>query len=424
MTLIEFYDKDAVTNICSSLVAAPERVILVGDKKKTMQRCAERYQAVLAARGVETEFLCRVVNKNQMQSILDVLSSIVLEYEDCVFDLTGGEDLYLAAMGIVCERCRDRDLQLHRFNIRNNTVIDVDQDGKTILTEPAPELTVREMIRIAGGDIVCEEERPGTTHLWEMTPEFREDVNAIWELCRRDMKLWNAQLLVFEAAEQILRDASALTVSVPTAVLRRAVEDRGGSFFLQRELMRGLVDAGLLEHLSCDDELFSVTYKDAQIKRCLTLAGRALEMKVYLAALEAREKDGSAVYSDVMNGVFIDWDGVIHADQGGYDTENEIDVLMMHGLIPVFISCKSGIVDKSELYKLSTVAERFGGKNAKKVLISAALDQSDAAHYLRQRARDMGIRLVEGSGRDGAEKAFAELTDRELNRVLRSLWSG
>ncbi len=424
MTLVEFFDKDAVKNVCSSLAAAPERVILVGDRKKTMQRCAERYQAVLAARGVETEFLCRAVNTNRMQSILDALSSIVLEYEDCVFDLTGGEDLFLAAMGIVFERHRDRGLQLHRFNVRNNTVIDVDQDGRTILAEPAPELTVREMIRIAGGDIVYEEERPGTTHLWEMTPELREDVSAMWELCRRDMKLWNAQLLVFEAAEQILRDASALTVSVPTAALRRAVEDRGGSFFLQRELIQGLADAGLLEHLSCDDELFSVTYKDAQIKRCLTLAGRALEMKVYLAALEAREKDGSAVYGDVMNGVFIDWDGMIHADPGGYDTENEIDVLMMHGLIPVFVSCKSGIVDKGELYKLNTVAERFGGKNAKKVLIAAALDQSASAHHLRQRARDMGIRLVEGSGRDGAEKAFAELTDRELNRILRSLWSG
>lgn len=55
-----------------------------------------------------------------MQTIIDALSMFVEQYDDCVFDLTGGEDLYLVASGIVSERYRDKNIQMHRFNIRNS----------------------------------------------------------------------------------------------------------------------------------------------------------------------------------------------------------------------------------------------------------------------------------------------------------------
>ncbi|MBQ3004644.1 MAG: hypothetical protein IJD88_01815 [Clostridia bacterium] len=69
-----------------------------------------------------------------------------------------------------------------------------------------------------------------------------------------------------------------------------------------------------------------------------------------------------------MTGVVIDWDGKLHDEntEKVLDTENEIDVLMMHGVIPVFVSCKSSSVDSNELYKLNTIAEKFGGPYAKK----------------------------------------------------------
>lgn len=100
----------------------------------------------------------------------------------------------------------------------------------------------------------------------------------------------------------------------------------------------------------------TITYKNEQVKKCLNQAGQALEMKVYVTA----------------NGL-IDADGV-----------------------PVFISCKNGIVTADELYKLSTVAERFGGQYSKKVLVVTALESlGEAGNYLRQRTKDMNIRLIE-----------------------------
>lgn len=46
MTYIEFFDINAVENICSCLVSAPERVILIGDNKKILQLHAQRYHSL------------------------------------------------------------------------------------------------------------------------------------------------------------------------------------------------------------------------------------------------------------------------------------------------------------------------------------------------------------------------------------------
>lgn len=367
MTFVEFFGKDAIENICSSLVKAPDRIVLIGDRK-SIQKHADRYKTILSARGIDVDILCRTINKNKMQSIVDSLSGIVEEFDDCVFDLTGGDELCLVATGIVFEKYRDRNLQMHRINVRNNTIVDADQDGQTIMEQSAPLLTIEENIRIYGGDIVYDETRDDATFLWDMNAEFKEDINAMWNICKRDVRLWNTQMIVLEAAEQFV-DEDSLNVTVSANSLKDIVERGGGKYVTIRRILDGLLKAGILTHCDYDDNIFSVEYKNEQVKYCLVTAGQVLEMKVYLAALEASEKDGSRTYNDVMNGVFIDWDGDIHTNKKDYDTENEIDVMMMHGMVPVFVSCKNGYIEKDELYKLNTVANRFGGKYAKKFLL-------------------------------------------------------
>lgn len=423
MTLIEFFEKDAIENICSSLAKAPERVILLGDKLKLMQRHAECYKTVLAARGVFSEFICRTVNKNKMQTVIDALSEIVENYDDCVFDLTGGEDFYLVAAGIVFERYRDRNIQMHRFNIRNGAVLDGDQDGHTITENDAPSISIEENIRIYGGDIVYDDGRKDATYRWDMNDDFKNDINNMWDICRRDVRLWNAQIGVLEFADRLSGSFDDnLTVSIPADYLKEELERSGGRFVAIIRILDGLYRCGILTSYRCDDDLFSVTYKNTQVRRCLTVAGKVLEMKIFLAALDAYDKNGERTYNDVMNGVFIDWDGEIGAEES-FDTVNEIDVMMMHGMVPVFVSCKNGYIDKEELYKLNTVAARFGGKYAKKVLIATALDDSVTSDHIRQRAEDMEIRLAEGFSCGGIYKDIKEMNDDELNRAVRQLWS-
>ena len=103
-----------------------------------------------------------------------------------------------------------------------------------------------------------------------------------------------------------------------------------------------------------------------------------------------------AIYTAFKNGVYIDWDGKV-ASGDEKDTVNEIDVILMKGMIPVFVSCKNGNVEEDELYKLDTVASRFGGTYAKKVLIATKLGKKPGGvEHFKQRARDMKIHLIDG----------------------------
>ncbi|MBQ1241674.1 MAG: hypothetical protein IIX99_00545, partial [Oscillospiraceae bacterium] len=80
MTYIEFFDNTEVENVCACLVRPPERVILIGSDARKLGPHAERYRQLMADRGHNVEFLCRGVNRNKMQDIVDALCDIVETY--------------------------------------------------------------------------------------------------------------------------------------------------------------------------------------------------------------------------------------------------------------------------------------------------------------------------------------------------------
>ncbi|MBQ4575128.1 MAG: DUF1887 family protein [Clostridia bacterium] len=411
MTCIEFLDPTAAENVCACITAAPDRVILVGDKAKQLKKHAERYASVFKT----VEFGYKSVTKNDMSDIVAVLSELVETYDDCVFDLTGGEDLYLVAVGIVHERYSDRNIQMHRFNIRNGKIIDCDEDGRTLRTSETIRLSIGDNIRIYGGDVAYDTEKSGGTHLWQYDSQFRAEIDAIWDVCKGDVKAWNSHMGILAMAEGNRKaDTDELTTLVRLSEQSPSVRNSLKTFAEKREIAGKLQQTGFIDYSISKSE-FRITYKNDQVKRCLIKAGQALEMKIFSAAKMLTDKDGSSYYNDVMNGVCIDWDGEIHALSEGPDTENEIDVMLMKGAVPIFISCKNGNVGTDELYKLNTVAEKFGRQYAKKVLIATALEQNSlSADYFRQRAEDMDIRLVEG---------IQEMDDEKLGNELKKLWN-
>jgi hypothetical protein len=280
-------------------------------------------------------------------------------------------------------------------------------DGVTVSRE-APVLSVEENIRIYGGNILYAHEEKGGTVLWDVTPEFAKDIDNIWSVCRRNVRSWNTQISVFEAIEAAgTRSADGLT----TTVKKSAVSH----WKVFPDLISRLVKKGLICWTEQGDTVV-IRYKNEDVKRCLTKAGQALEMKIFRTARSLKEENGDSVYNDALTGVVIDWDGEFHdeSEEQVFDTENEIDVMLMHDAVPVFISCKNGGVTAEELYKLNTVAERFGGEYAKKVLVATQLSATNAAgKYFRQRAADMKIQII--------DKATS-MSARDLEQTLANLW--
>jgi hypothetical protein len=81
--------------------------------------------------------------------------------------------------------------------------------------------------------------------------------------------------------------------------------------------------------------------------------------------------------------------------------------------VPVFISCKNGEVEVEELYKLSAVANRFGGKCAKKVIVAPSIEEmGNEAVGIIERANEMGIRII---------KKLDGLSESQFNDVIKNL---
>ncbi|MBR2860899.1 MAG: DUF1887 family protein [Clostridia bacterium] len=410
MTYVEFFDKDATENICACLAYSPNKIIYVGDSDEQMTKSIDNYKQVFARRAPKMEFIKKVVEKDNLDSAITVLSQIIEENEECVFDITGGAEILAVALGIVYAKYPDKKIRLRRFNVNESTVCDCTPDGKTVY-QVVPKFSISENVRIYGGKVMFGRIDQHKTYLWNLMPDFLRDAELIWGICRGNPRLWNTQIGVFEAMEEVGRvNGSTLT----TVASRRALDP-----YLKRHKARYRKINGIINQLLAnglitrfeekDEETVTVSYKNEQVKKCLTTAGMALELKVYITAKLLKDKNGNPYFDDALNGVLIDWDGFAHDEKREeiFDTENEIDVMLMRGITPIFISCKNGNITSEELYKLDTVAKRFGGKHAKRVLVAPSIETlGDTGEYLIQRAKDMNILLIKDilGASDGDEK--------------------
>lgn len=161
------------------------------------------------------------------------------------------------------------------------------------------------------------------------------------------------------------------------------------------KILLSLRDKGLVQKCKVDENTLEFRYKNDQVRKLLLKGGNILELYTYMIGNEiSTENDG--FYNDIDIGVFIDWDGVVHNfKESVKDTRNEIDVMLMRGVKPVFISCKNGELKKEALYELDTVANRFGGEYAKRIIITTDAGNSfEGYKYIMQRAKDMNIKVI------------------------------
>ena len=407
MTVVEFFDKNAIENMLSAMLCQPDKVLFVGNSKKQMEPRLEVYREVLRSRCLShVELDCIGLDQHDLAHIIEILSGIVEETDLCVFNLDGGEDLYLVAVGAVAERYGSR-VQMHRFNVRNNTMVDCDADGNDQLVMPI-RVSIEENARIYGGRVIYESERPGTTPQWVMNEEFCRDIHSMWEVCKEKVGRWN---WVFTQLDKLGRntveDKETLDVCIRNITSRLDSHEDGLDQVMP--VLESLLERGLIRDLSLAQDDLYFTYKNRQIKQSLLKAGTVLELYIGVTARGIFNKEEERVYHDVLTGVWLDWDGRLK-ESGQADVSNEIDVMMMRGAVPVFVSCKNGDVDIDELFKLETVANRFGGKYARKVLVITQSEKLGCKEdAIRLRAAAMGIKLLTDIDKMSPERLATEL---------------
>lgn len=219
---------------------------------------------------------------------------------------------------------------------------------------------------------------------------------------------WNSLVSIIGNVCNAFCQGDSLTVSYNPQYANFKLKDAKG-WTRVRKFLEKLEGEGLVKSLAIDGESVSFTFKSENVKRCLTVAGQVLEQYVAGRMRSINDGKGKPLYNDVRVGVVIKWN-----DSNERAVVNEIDVFAMKGAIPLFISCKNGFVDTDELYKLNTVAERFGGKYARKVLVSSNLLDTDGKQkYLAARMQDLNIVHIND---------LANISEEELINTLSVIW--
>ena len=397
MTLIECFTESHIDNITACLRLHPGKLVMVGNIAE-MGEPIKRYKKLLKRRGIPSEITTCDVQRMDLEEIYTVLKKIVLGTHNCVIDLTGGDECVIMAVGAVMTElpidARKR-VRIEKYDHDTSMVRDCIRDNRKIQTKEV-DLSVEELIELHGGTLHPNAYQP---------PESsnNRDIAALWDIVSENPKDWNKAIMLLSEFES--RSDSKMQVFLPLSYLRNSIPNFESKEDTVRNLLGKLHNRGIIDDQSSRNTL-EYTYTSQLLRYCTLKAGNILEVKTLLEGRSVLE-NGKQYFSDCQMSVSIDWDGVVHNPVDHIpETRNEIDVVLMHGTTPLFVSCKNGNIGEEELYKLHTVAERFGGPYSKKMLIATDLDRKSPAanRSFIQRAWDMDIFLVT----DAAELSSAE----------------
>lgn len=385
---IEFFSDDSLENIATCLKYSIDKVIFIG-YKEPMNTAIRRNFAGLLRNVLDIKRVDFVeVEPHNLKDVIEKLGDIIVREHSngnhCYFDLTGGDDLILVAAGIVAER---HDITMHQFDMDSGRLFEYcPSDNINSIAGIEKEMTrlsLSDYMKFRGTCVNPRMHKAFKSHL--NNDEFVKDIKLLWQVCRHAGKSWNVYGKYF-------RCTTTEPVGAVVASPFFKDDDIDDVFYL----LKTLEDIGAISQLSKGKRSFRFRYKNQNIKDCLCDSGSILELYTYLTALETDFFDSCDV------GVHLDWDGTI--DGWLPDVTNEVDVILMKNNVPTFISCKNGRLDRNALYELDTVAKKFGGRYAKKLIISSQPHDET----LDERAREMGIMLISSEIFDWTQAEFQE----------------
>lgn len=372
--LVEFYSDEPLENVMAMLKYKPQRIIFLGHKDNMITKRINDIKQFRDQRAPGTELEFIEVPKDDLDGTIELITEIIRDNPGVRFELTGGSELILIALGCIAARMNISKLRIDPF-----TGKEIDINGSNVTTSDYKfAIGIAEEIILHGGVLTP---HTGSYSEWKFTEEFRSDIRIMWELCRKYKVNWNRHCACMD---ELMKHSQKLNEGY--------IELHKNPLGDTIQFVRDLLELNLIKDYTEIGKKITFRFKNNSIKKIIGKAGNLLELHVYEVA--TREK---YLFQDAIIGAHIDWDGEIHdMEHPGYDTINEIDVILMKTVCPIFISCKSGKAGGLALHELETVSRKFGGKYAKKALVLArACEDNVGTKYFLQRAKDMHIWVID-----------------------------
>ncbi len=388
-TLIELYVNEQFDDLAAAMTFRPERVVFLSGGFMPERATREGMTRFIKAQCGCAEVRFIDIGNRSLGSLFKKIGEVVRQNEDCAVDMTGGPTGALIAAQRYCSRHKTKAFF---YDSRRERFVNIYGMSDEISLHRPKALTVERVISMGGGLIT------GSGHSIAAYRDNRECANKLLDIYAANLSVWNAFSEYLQFACKHYYDSRTQLFTAPSTLLNNSL-----LLYANKRLLGLLEGIGAIEDLSTFGETISFRFRNDFMRELLTTVGMCLELLVYVSALE------SGAFDDAGMSVVFDWDGVIHSNFN--DTVNEIDVVLTRGLNSSFVSCKSARPDTRDLYEISYLASRFGGRNAN-VVLATAVDLSGDAWAIYMRARDMGVTVVE---RRDIEKGREHIAKRLLD---------
>ena len=373
--VFEFLDNEPLDNVITSLNFKVDKTVYfgysdtIGKQRDKLTEFLRKY-----CDNQTAEFI--TVPRNKLDDTLSIMrDAINIERNGdntIFFDVTGGEEIPLVAFGILST---EFDTPMHVFNIERNKLKEQEDGADKEISRVVPRRTVEfdidAHIELMGGSIKTDLRK--RSKLLDDEDSIRE-AKQIIDLFNKHTGDWTRLIHAFRSSICDDGDGYYHVDYNRTADHYYPLMVKNLKNFLSQ-----MAESGIIRMSGNDSAEKRFAFASESLHCNMLEEGAALEL---LTCLDFREK-----YKYAQAGVAVDWDGITDS---GKDVENEVDVIALDGFIPIIVSCKCGNqANKDALYELDSIARRFGGKYAKRVMVSAKnMMPADI-----ERANEMGIEV-------------------------------
>jgi len=367
-TLIELYDEKPIENVLGTEMFRPEEMVIlcppesVSDKalRESLERYFEYRKCPVKVTVMPVSLLDAAKVQKQLQKVLET-------HEDCAIDISGGTDAALFAAGVICG-----DTPVFTYSGKRNSFYEI-QNAPFARSLPCNvTLDARSCFLMAGGTLL-----PGREDN-EILKGKLEDIDALFAIFRKYRRNWRRQIGYIQAISS--SEPGVLHAEGP-----KTVRVDHGQATADEEMLQELAGAGLVRQLQISQDRVSFVFPDETVRFWLRDIGSVLELQVYRACLAA------GCFDDVVLSAVVNWEG---GQTQRNAVTNEIDVMAVQGVRPIFISCKTSEIRTEALNELAVLRDRFGGRGSRAIIVTSAPASKNRA-LMRMRAAELNIEVIE-----------------------------
>ena len=285
-----------------------------------------------------------------------------------MLDITGGTDAALFAGGLMCA---DFQTPAFTYSRRKNKFFNIFGASFADDLECAIKYSVNDYFLMAGGEL-----RKGRVDN-SIIESYSKSIDDLFTVFMNNKKTWNKTVNFIQRASQQAYNTHSLSVQS-----QYAVKGSRGKISCPESVLFELASYGFIKSLEIKkDASVSFDFADANIMTWLRDVGSVLELYMYKTCSKC------GIFNDVVISAVVDWDRGLKYDK----VTNEIDVMAMNGVFPLFISCKTCDIATDALNELAILRDRFGGGIAKAIIVTTRSCRSITRH----RADELDITVID-----------------------------